>query len=449
MPWTTLTGSADTLADSHAALATKIEVDVERPLREFTSTNRESQAMTTIQGNLSAMAKDVAKAHDKADKLQGRGTRAEAGKVASASSELDTAQSQWESQAPYVFESLQALDETRLNHLRDVLTQFQTHEVDQVERSRTTAEHCLNVLLSVETADEIKTFALKAVSHKPSLARPQRGSTLGLPGAAPTPSRAPPPSSVLTPSISQPDDESQRSASVQEEKKGRLKGLKRLGTVMGRKRESKQPSTLAPMAESPERKPRPSPFSALRRGRSKDAQSLEPPQEAAERHRPNMPAPYGSEVFQPPPSSREAPASPTPAQRSVGAPQINGIASTAPVLAASIPNGSHQSDLTDLEPPKPSQPMQRDLEPQAPAAATAKDEEGFSLPPQNLDPISRAQQEAADAAGEGSASAFNVNIRNAPIQDEGTDPHAALASLTNTLVSKHKATEHLRSIDYR
>lgn len=67
----------------------------------------------------------------------------------------------WDSQAPFIMEQLQAADESRCNHLRDVLTQFQTHEVDQVERNRKTAEQCLNALLTVETADEIKLFAVR------------------------------------------------------------------------------------------------------------------------------------------------------------------------------------------------------------------------------------------------------------------------------------------------
>lgn len=164
MPWTTLTAALETLADSHRTLAQKIETDVERPLRDFASTNREMQAMTTIQGNLASMARDIENAEKQNARLADKGGKAATGKVANASSNLENAKSQWDSQAPYVFENLQAVDETRLNHLRDVLTQFQTHEVDLVERNRVTAEQCLNVLLNVETADEIKTFALRTTS---------------------------------------------------------------------------------------------------------------------------------------------------------------------------------------------------------------------------------------------------------------------------------------------
>ena len=133
---------------------------MERPLRDFALSNREMQAMSTIQGNLTSMARDVENAQKKSERLNTKGSN----NASRADSELETAQSQWAAQAPYVFESLQALDETRLNQLRDVLTQFQTHEIDAIEKTRVSAESVLNVLLNIETADEIKTYALRIAS---------------------------------------------------------------------------------------------------------------------------------------------------------------------------------------------------------------------------------------------------------------------------------------------
>ncbi|KAK5137206.1 hypothetical protein LTR08_000711 [Meristemomyces frigidus] len=437
VPWTTLTGAADTMADSHAALATKIEVDVERPLREFVSSNREMQAMQTMQGNLGSIAKEVERAQQKTEKLRGRGERAEAGKVANAISDVESAQQQWDSQAPYVFENLQAVDETRLNMLRDALTQYQTHEVDMVQKSQTTAEHCLNVLLSLQTEDEIQTFVLKAVQGKSRSERARR-SSVSSPVASAAASRAPPaPLNALAPAMSQSDDMSQRSGSVQEEKKkSRFGGLKRLGTVVGgKKRESKMPSNLESMSESPEPKSKASPFNSFsgRLGRSKPSPSLEPPQETLPRERPRSPLRLGSEMLMAPSSThKQLPSSPTPTHRPETAPRINGMSSATnnvPPLIARIPDGSHQGDLADLEPPKPYQP---EAQAEIPAIEVPRDSEGYSVPPSNLDPISQAQADAA-AAGESVAPAFNVNIRNAPIREEGGDSNAALASVANKL----------------
>jgi F-BAR domain only protein len=129
------------------------------------------QAIGGITGNLHAIAKEVDNAQKKVEKLRERGGKASAEKVASAQQELEIAQSSWDSQAPYVFEKLQEVDERRCNHMRDVLTLFHTHEVDQLVRSRTIAEESLNTLLIVETADEIKTWSLKTTSGQPTLER--------------------------------------------------------------------------------------------------------------------------------------------------------------------------------------------------------------------------------------------------------------------------------------
>jgi len=166
--------------------------------------------MSTISGNLAAMAREIETAKKKSDKLRDKGVKASANKVASAVAEVENATIQWESQAPYIFEKLQAVDESRCNHLRDALTQFQTHEVDQVERNRVSAEETLNALLNIDTADEIQTWSLKMRSgersqgaHKPSTSgTPSRN--LAPPQAAPSPS---------TPSIQTEDSRSQKSGS--------------------------------------------------------------------------------------------------------------------------------------------------------------------------------------------------------------------------------------------
>jgi F-BAR domain only protein len=155
----------------------RIEKDVEQPLRNYATKNREMQAMSTIQGNLSAMAKELDEAQQRADKLGKKGGKANSLKVDNATQKLDNANSQWDSQAPFVFEKLQALDETRLNHLRDVLTQYQTHEADKVEQNRMTAESTLNSLLEVDTALEIQNFARNTTQGKAKLERNRRTSS--------------------------------------------------------------------------------------------------------------------------------------------------------------------------------------------------------------------------------------------------------------------------------
>lgn len=146
--------------------------------------------MGNIAGNLAAISKELSSAQKKAQKLEARG----GSRAGGASSSLEDAQAQWDSQAPFVFEQLQALDEVRINHLRDVLTQFQTHELDVVEKVKVSAESCINALLNVETADEIKAFAART-KNQTSVAptRQDSMSTSARPSGSSVPPTPPPP----------------------------------------------------------------------------------------------------------------------------------------------------------------------------------------------------------------------------------------------------------------
>lgn len=183
---------------------------MEKPLRDYATKNRDLQSLPTISNDLATLAKGLDAAQKKADKAKEKGARG-ADKVAVAMSSLAEANQQWESRAPYVFEQLQAADESRANHLRDVLTQLQTHEVDQVERNRQTAESCLNVLLNVETADEIKIFATKISGGR----EPAPRRTESTAGAAPTTSiDLPPPPRIQDDTASQHSNRSGLAARV-------------------------------------------------------------------------------------------------------------------------------------------------------------------------------------------------------------------------------------------
>lgn len=412
-PWQKIVSATEALADSHHQLAQKIEVDVERPLRDFATTNREMQAMSTISGNLAAMAKEIDNTRKKADKLKDKGAKAAAGKVANATSDMENAASQWDSQAPYVFEKLQAVDESRLNHLRDVLTQFQTHEVDQVERNRISAEETLNVLLNVETVDEIKAFSLKTQSGK--LKPERKHSNISTPSR----SLAPPPT---TPSTQADDGSSQRSGSVQEVKHGGLHSLKRFGTVLGRRRQSTHPYGRS---MSPERKSSSNlgaTFASFgNRGKLKEGSHPSPSD------RPVSPARRLSENRSTPRAS-DASSSPKQIRRS-SSERPNGTSaesSNETPATSTFVNGTARESIPELQ-----EPLQPAIQ-SAPQPEPEKDAEGYSVPPSATDAISQAEQEAL-VANETPTPQFKVDIRNAPIQEEDGDAETALANVANTL----------------
>lgn len=150
--------------------------------------------MTTMANNLTAIAKDLEESQDRVDKLTKKGGRANTSKVDAASSKLESATGQWESQAPFIFESLQALDESRVNNLRDLLTQYQTHESDSSQRVQENAMETLALMLEIDTNQEIQSFVNRATAGKAKL--PTRSSTRQSSFAGTTPSTPVPPSTA-------------------------------------------------------------------------------------------------------------------------------------------------------------------------------------------------------------------------------------------------------------
>ncbi|KAI9809244.1 MAG: hypothetical protein M1825_002535 [Sarcosagium campestre] len=411
-PWQKLVSSTETIATSHQTLATRIELDVERPLKEFMTKSREMQGLSTTTGNFASMAKDIDVAQDKADKLTKKGAKAPANKVASATSEVEHARSQWTSQAPFVFESLQAVDESRLNHLRDVLTQFQTHEVDQVERNRVSAESCLNTLLNVETADEIKTFVAKSLmksspptTRQRSRTNPSTSASLSPPGPPPVPSRSTDDGASEVSRLSGGAAKSEAEPRVE-----RLRALKRLGTVIGRRK-----------GNTPGRGVSPEKRSAFGRS-SRDAPPVPAPRSSAPLR---SPSPMRAERLPSSDSSRP------PILPQLGSTeQINGDSPTlGPTSMGPTPNGLNGTNLDDIT-PAADRYQTSAASPPTDQIKTQTDAEGFTLPPTAQDPISQAEQEAA---GDNGQPQFKLDIRNAPIREEDGDAATAMSNVANAL----------------
>ncbi|KAK7567702.1 Muniscin C-terminal mu homology domain-containing protein [Phyllosticta paracitricarpa] len=425
MPWTKIVSATEALAESHHSFAAKLEHDVERTLRDFEKSNREMQTMSTISGNMAAMAKEIEASQKRADKLKGKGEKAPAGKVASATSDVENALQQWNSQAPYVYEQLQAVDESRINHLRDALTQFQTLELDQIDRTRAPTEQCLSLILDVQTADEVKMFALKTTDGKAKIER-TTSRTPGQSSAVQTPSMQPPPTpddgssqrsgSGRPPALSHLSPEPRSPSTVHEQKLGGLSGLKRLGTVLGR-RKSAVPYARA---TSPDRRSTAnfgSAFSSFgsRVSKSRDAD-----------HRPSSPSRLAESQIPSSPSASESMVSPgrTVPERTNGIPPVP---EHQPIPESEVVNGGLNVGIPQLQ--EPLQPTSSVVVPPEPQ----KDAEGYSMPGSSTTSDLFSQAEA-EAAGENVPPQFKVDIRNAPIQEEDSgDAQAAMANVANTL----------------
>lgn len=205
--WDRVLHSTENIASSHHLFSQRLEKDVEQPLRQFNN-RKDVQNMQTMSANLSTIGKELEDAQDKVEKLTKKGGKANALKVDTANARLESASSQWESQAPFILETLQALDEQRCNHLRDVLTQLQTHEVDQADRLRAAANDALATILEADTSREVENFVIKVTGGRPKTERRTgtgTGSTNGTLGRTPTVTRQTTSQNVQSPPLATTD----------------------------------------------------------------------------------------------------------------------------------------------------------------------------------------------------------------------------------------------------
>ncbi|KXJ88247.1 Muniscin C-terminal mu homology domain-domain-containing protein [Microdochium bolleyi] len=414
--WDKILSATEAMANSHSTFASRIDKEVELPLRNFQQ-KKEMASMQTIQGNLTNMAKELEDAQHASEKLSKKGGKASAAKMDTAAAKLESASGQWESQAPFIFETLQALDESRMNHLRDVLTQYGTFEGEQAQRHQSEAEGVINSLLDYSTATEVATFASKTTMGKPKLEKRatsvRQNSTAGTTATTNTSNTTSAADAPTTPTVHAPtptppavsmeDNRSEHSALREPPTENKLRS--RIGTMLGRRRQSVHGGfgQLSPSK---------GPFG--RTSKSSHGPGLSPRTSSN-----NL---SGSGHLGSLAESEDHDASRASEAREKLSPQTTNGTGAGESSSAPQTNGKPAStDLLDVSPPPGPPPSQKQPE---------KDAEGFSVPAPANDPISAAEKEAA---GEEADQIFKLNIQNEPVADE--DPEAKKAALSSVATS--------------
>ncbi|KAI8628238.1 Muniscin C-terminal mu homology domain-containing protein [Xylariaceae sp. FL1651] len=412
--WDKILQSVESVATSHHMFATHIEKEVETPLRMFEA-RKEMQNMQTIQTNLQKVARELEEAQEKSDKLSKKGGKASAQKVDMAAGKLESATNQWESQAPFVFESLQALDESRMNQLRDCLTQYGTFEGEQAQRRQADAENVLNSLLDYSTASEIQHFASKVTTGRPKLEKRATTARQSSSTGGPSVTGAVPPPNINVPTE---DDRSDYSGPKEGPPENKLRS--RIGTMLGRRRQSIHGGfgQLSPSK---------GPFGRA----TKSSHGLSP--RASSSNLGDSTNRLGALVEDPDTTTNEPSRFSEAKEKSIhegtnGVGRDNSTDAPRPTTGATATshiNGTSAAlDVLDVPPPPGPPPSQRDKEPE-------KDAEGFNVPTYSNDPISQAQREAAAQEAE---QVFKLNISKEPVAEEDEEAKkAALSNVANSL----------------
>ncbi|POS84069.1 hypothetical protein EPUL_003473, partial [Erysiphe pulchra] len=400
-PWNQMMIATEDIAKSHNYFANCIEKDVELPLRNFATTNDEMSNVNAMRGNLSSLARELEDAQSKNDRLIRKGGKASVPRVEAASNRLQAAKQHWDVQAASIFESLQALDERRVNHLRDILTQYQTHEADHIQLNREAVESTLRFLLEINTEAEIRSWSQTDGVKKTTFNRK------GLPGADTSNVTEP------IPSLGHGDNLSDHTLPPKAES-GEIKKLQRMGTLLTRRRKSVQSvfRTASPLKKNGFQ-----PFGRDGNNRNNGLQSPSrlPTSYAAESDPRLFPLPESSLPHSP---IKDTDGKNLDANVGVGLPPRKSSLSPPSSETLSKNTGTANGEISSEIPPI-SNTTERQVD------------EGYSVPPAANDPISRAMEEASQDI----QPQFKLSIRKDPIQEQELDAEAALSNVSNTLRS--------------
>ncbi|PHH56077.1 hypothetical protein CFIMG_003445RAa [Ceratocystis fimbriata CBS 114723] len=478
--WDKIVESVEQTAAAHHQLAASIDMEIETPLRSFSSRD-DVRNLNTIHANLVSMARELDDAQEKTEKLSKKGAKTQA-KMEQASARLEAAISQWESQAPFVFESLQVADEARVNQMRNLLTQYETMDLDCSQRSAASSTNALNLLLEVSTQREIDQFVHRTTSGrvKPVRSEPQSTNGPNTPSeggapsvatetrmdrntqgqtsandrppqtpisvvtspqtAASTPAQVSTPASRAAPSIAPttshgqapptssstnasfhipaafaappvppiPSNEASHENYATHDTKPDLSLRSRLGNMLGRRRQSIQGGFAGF-----------SPISTQKPGRgmtgNQSSSNISP--------RPSL-HDISSGHAKLSSLSEDAPAHVQSLQTEASPINGNGYSKEHSYSPMSQSNGFEGSNTGT--PSSPHAPPHEDTNK---ASSPTVDSEGYTIKPNAIDPITLAQQEAANAEGHDNEQLFKLNIQNKPISEE--DPEEQKAAITN------------------
>lgn len=142
--WTSILSSTRDNSKAANSFSHKIHHDVEQPLKQFLL-QPQWEDMKTLHKELETLAHTF-QSND--DKLRKKNKHPD-----------DETRAQWESQAPYLLEQTEVIDESRLGYLKNALTTFGTIEADYSDKSLKISEKVLNNVLSFEPLDDVAAFA--------------------------------------------------------------------------------------------------------------------------------------------------------------------------------------------------------------------------------------------------------------------------------------------------
>lgn len=158
-PWNDVTRTVRETSRGAKSFVRKLRTEIEPEVRQVTSNSAGWNQARMAQGRLVEIAQKVSSSEDHV----GKNARRSSSKQEAAGREAQQARTVWETQAPELCDAIERVDEERFVKLKDVLTAYETLEMDRSQASIKGYERAIQSLIQFEPKDEVQSFAAQVI----------------------------------------------------------------------------------------------------------------------------------------------------------------------------------------------------------------------------------------------------------------------------------------------
>ncbi|KFH67494.1 hypothetical protein MVEG_06226 [Podila verticillata NRRL 6337] len=176
-PWDKLSAESTELATLHGQFSLRISNEIEKPLRDFSRTQPEWQNLTLAEANCNRIAKEfdekqvkVAKYTRAVERVSGKKAEATEQKLMDYTKQLESTRSAWRLEGPVVLQKYHSVDQSRLEHMKQMVSAFEAIQTEIVLQIAEMASRTSSSVAEFDPVMDIELYSSELSSNLRSMA---------------------------------------------------------------------------------------------------------------------------------------------------------------------------------------------------------------------------------------------------------------------------------------
>ncbi|KAF9580750.1 hypothetical protein BGW38_002476, partial [Lunasporangiospora selenospora] len=182
--WERLSAETVEIATLHGQFSLRIANEIEKPLRDFARTHSEWQNLTLAEANCNRIAKEfdekttkVTKYTRAVERTTGKKSGAAEQKLMDYTKQLESLRTAWRLEGPVVLQKYQDVDQSRLEHLKQVVLAFEAIQSEIALQVDQISTQCISLAAEFDSLTDIEVFAAETSTDLHSL-QPYDGASI-------------------------------------------------------------------------------------------------------------------------------------------------------------------------------------------------------------------------------------------------------------------------------